>query len=150
VEEGVLPTLGEAHLRGPVVLSWDAVRRAGRHPETGHNLVIHEFAHKLDMLDGYADGVPPLGDASEYGHWREVCDQEYDRLVRRAERGESTLLDPYGSLDPAEFFSVVTEAFFDHPIALKEEHPELYEVFSRFFRQDTAERERRARGGAAE
>ncbi len=147
VEDGVLPILGEAHLRGPVVLSWDAVRRAGRHPERGHNLVIHEFAHKLDMLDGYADGTPVLGDASEYERWRDVCDEEYDRLVRRAERGESTLLDPYGSLHPAEFFSVVTEAFFDHPIALEEEHPELYRVFSSFYRQDTAERERRAGAG---
>lgn len=145
VRDGVLPALGEAHLRGPIVLSWDAVRRDSRHPERGHNLVIHEFAHKLDMLDGYADGVPPLGDKSEYQRWQEVCEHEYENLVRQTERGERTLLDPYGSLHRAEFFSVVTETFFDRPIALQAEHPALYEVFRGFYRQDTAERERRAR-----
>lgn len=139
----VMPLLGEAHRRGPVILTWDAVRRSGRHPELGHNVVYHEFAHKLDMLDGAVDGVPPLGDDAEYARWREVFKAEYERLHALSASGREGVLDPYGTTDEAEFFAVVTEAFFDAPGELAEQHPELYGVLSAFYRQDPRAREQR-------
>lgn len=142
----VMPVLGEAHHRGPVVLAWDAVKRGGRHPERGHNLVVHEFAHKLDMLDGSVDGVPPLESKEQYEEWRRVCLREYAQLERRVESGQSTLLDAYGLVNPGEFFAVVSEAFFDQPMELEQRHPDLYAVLQGFYRQDTAARERRAKG----
>jgi MtfA peptidase len=144
IEHPMLPLIGEAHRRGPVILTWDAVRRSGRHPEVGHNVVYHEFAHKLDMLDGAVDGVPPLRDKAEYERWNRVCQAEYQRLRELSDAGREGVLDPYGSTDEAEFFAVVTEAFFDAPSDLAEEHPALYEVLSAFYRQDTAARQRRA------
>jgi MtfA peptidase len=148
IEHPMLPLIGEAHRRGPVILTWDAVRRSGRHPEIGHNVVYHEFAHKLDMLDGAVDGVPPLGDKAEYERWNRVCQSEYARLRELSDAGREGVLDPYGSTDEAEFFAVVTEAFFDAPIELAAEYPALYEVLSAFYRQDTAARQRRALAGA--
>lgn len=140
----MLPTLGEAHQRGPVILTWDAVRRSARHPEIGHNVVYHEFAHKLDMLDGAVDGVPPLGDAAEYERWERVFAEELARLRALSDAGQEGLLDPYGSTDEGEFFAVVTETFFDRPRELAAEHPALYAVLAEFFRQDPAARAQRA------
>lgn len=142
--EGPLPILGEAQMRGPVILVWDAVKRTGRHPESGHNVVYHEFAHKLDMLDGRADGTPPLHGRAEVQRWAEVCTREYLALREHAERGERSLLDEYGASSEAEFFAVATEQFFDQPIALSSRHPELYGVLQAFYRQDPAERVARA------
>jgi len=141
----IVPLLGEAHRHGPVILTWDAVRRSGRHPELGHNVVYHEFAHKLDMLDGAVDGVPPLNDPEEYERWSRVCKAEYDQLRELSAAGREGLLDPYGSTDEAEFFAVATEAFFDSALELAERHPALYDVLSAFYRQDTAARERRSK-----
>ncbi len=135
-----VPLLGEAHRYGPVILTWDAVRKSGRHPELGHNVVYHEFAHKLDMLDGSVDGVPPLNDREEYERWNRVCKAEYDQLRELSAAGREGLLDPYGSTDEAEFFAVATEAFFDSPLELAQRHPALYDVLSAFYRQDTAAR----------
>jgi Mlc titration factor MtfA (ptsG expression regulator) len=144
IEHPLMPLLGEAHRRGPVILTWDAVRRSGRHPELGHNVVYHEFAHKLDMLDGAVDGVPPLGDKHEYERWNRVCKEEYERLRELSDAGREGVLDPYGGTDEAEFFAVVTEAFFDVPLELLAAHPALYEILAAFYRQDTAARARRA------
>jgi hypothetical protein len=130
-----------------VILTWNAVRRSAKNPDLGHNVVYHEFAHKLDMLDGAADGVPPLRNDAEYERWNRVCQAEYERLRELSDAGREGVLDPYGSTDEGEFFAVVTEAFFDTPIELLEEHPALYEVLSAFYRQDTAARQRRARSG---
>lgn len=138
------PLDGEAHRHGPVILTWDSVRRSARHPEHGHNVVFHEFAHKLDMLDGAVDGVPPLGSRAEYERWNEVMTAEYERLREVSDRGYDTFLDPYGGTDEAEFFAVVTEVFFDTPLELADEHAALYEVLAAFYRQDTAARARRA------
>jgi len=149
IEHPMLPLIGEAHRRGPVILTWNAVRRSAKNPNLGHNVVYHEFAHKLDMLDGAADGVPPLRDEGEYERWNRVCQAEYERLRQLSDAGREGVLDPYGSTDEGEFFAVVTEAFFDTPIDLLEEHPALYEVMSAFYRQDTAARQRRARSGAS-
>ncbi len=134
------PLLGEAHLGGPVILAWDAVRHGAVHPNDGLNVVFHEFAHKLDMLDGAADGVPPLGDNAQYKSWQEVCRREYEFLVRRTDRGLRSFLDEYGATHPAEFFAVATEYFFEKSKKMKQRRPLLYEVLQGFYRQDPAER----------
>jgi Mlc titration factor MtfA (ptsG expression regulator) len=135
-----LPVLGEAQHRGPVILVWDAVKRTGRHPETGHNVVYHEFAHKLDMLDGCADGTPLLHDRAEYERWARVCSREYLALREQAKRGDHSLLDAYGATSEAEFFAVATELFFDRPGDLLRHRPELYGLLQEFYRQDPATR----------
>ena len=136
---------GQAFLRGPVILVWDEVRKGARHPERGHNVVYHEFAHLLDMSTGAANGTPELHSREQYRIWAEVFSREFLELRRRAEQGRKTFLDPYGALNEAEFFAVATEFFFDKPIQMQKKHPALYEVLAGFYRQDTAERERRHR-----
>jgi MtfA peptidase len=132
--------LGEAHYRGPVILSWNAAQRGGMLAEEGENLVLHEFAHQLDMLDGLADGIPPIGDPALRARWKSVMEQEYEQLARAAEGGRETLLDPYGATDEAEFFSVATECFFETPTELRDEHPRLYGLLAAIYRQDPASR----------
>lgn len=142
VTDGPMPVLGLAQdRRGPVVLAWDAVERHGRGGGQGHNVVFHEFAHKLDMLSGMTDGTPPMPDAPTARRWVEVCTAEYERL-RRGRGGP--LLRAYGGTNPGEFFAVVTEVFFDRPVDLRETKPELYAVLSGFYRQDPAAREESA------
>lgn len=136
---GPTPILGEAHLHGPVILVWDSVLENARHPEHGHNVTYHEFAHKLDMLDGPADGTPPLESEAQRQRWITVCEREFLRLREMKEKGEQTFLDGYGAVNEAEFFAVVTEQFFDQPVEMKQLHPELYELLSGFYRQDPAE-----------
>ena len=112
------------------------LRAAGaRHPERGHNVVYHEFAHKLDMLDGVIDGTPPLERQEELDRWVEVCTAEYEALRNGTDDG---FLDGYASVDPAEFFAVATEAFFDLPVQLEAAKPDLYAVLRDFYRQDPA------------
>lgn len=135
-----VPILGQAFLQGPVILVWDAVLRGARHPEQGHNLVYHEFAHKLDMLDGDANGTPPIADIEQFAQWVVVCSREFLRLRRLIEQGGKTFLDAYGATNEAEFFAVATEEFFDRPVALKEHSPSLYEVLGLYYRQDPATR----------
>lgn len=142
VSDSPLPLLGEAHFEGPVIIAWDSASESARHPERGHNVVYHEFAHKLDMADGYVDGTPELPSVEERQRWIEVCTSEYEAL-RAGEAGP--LLDPYGGVNPGEFFAVATETFFDRPIDLERSHRDLYEVLRGFYRQDPAERERRYR-----
>jgi Mlc titration factor MtfA (ptsG expression regulator) len=132
--------LGEAHYRGPVVLSWAEVLDDGRHPRRGKNLVFHEFAHQLDMLDGIIDGTPPLRDRAQYRRWQEVMTAEYRRLIDDAEHGRPTLLDEYGTVNEGEFFAVATECFFDRPVDMQRRHPRLYELLRDYFRQDPAQR----------
>ncbi|MDA8434136.1 MAG: zinc-dependent peptidase [Nitrospiraceae bacterium] len=139
-----VPLLGQAFLQGPVVLVWDAVLHGARHPEQGHNVVYHEFAHKLDMLDGAADGTPVIADRAQFAEWVEVCSYEFLRLRRLAEEGEKTFLDAYGATNEAEFFAVATEEFFDRPVALRKHAPDLYRVLSAYYRQDPAGRVTRA------
>jgi Mlc titration factor MtfA (ptsG expression regulator) len=140
VAQGDVALLGEAHLRGPVVLAWDRVLRDGQRPQDGHNLVYHEFAHKLDMLDGSADGTPPLASRDELAQWAQACERAFLALRDEAKRGEDTLLDAYGATNEAEFFAVATEHFFDRPRTLRKQLPELYAVLARFYRQDPAAR----------
>jgi Mlc titration factor MtfA (ptsG expression regulator) len=134
---------GLALYEGPVVIAWDAARAQACHPERGHNVVYHEFAHKLDMLEGSADGTPPLETDAQYQRWSEVCAAEYQRLL---DGTSGPLLDPYGGVNRGEFFAVVTEVFFDEPIDLERQKPDLYGVLRDFYRQDPAARERRLLG----
>jgi Mlc titration factor MtfA (ptsG expression regulator) len=139
VADGPLPILGEASFEGPVVIAWDSAAADARHPERGHNVVYHEFAHKLDMGDRLVDGTPRFADPDTRQRWIEVCTAEFEQ-VRRGAGGP--LLDPYAATNPAEFFAVVTEVFFDRPVDLQELKPDLYDVLQSFYRQDTAARER--------
>lgn len=134
--------LGEAHYGGPVVLSWSDSLAGGRTQHDGKNLVYHEFAHLLDMLDGAADGTPPMP-GGMLVRWRDVMAGEYQRLIRDAEHGRATLLDEYGATNEAEFFAVATECFFEKPLPVRRRHPELYDVLRDFYRQDPAAREER-------
>jgi Mlc titration factor MtfA (ptsG expression regulator) len=132
--------LGQSWYRGPVILSWADVREGGRNPGAGHNLVFHEFAHQLDMLDGVINGTPPLGGPQEQARWKEVMTAEYRRLAQASAHGRATLLDQYGTTNEGEFFAVATECFFDLPDAMRQRHPRLYELLRDYYRQDPAER----------
>ncbi|HPF14979.1 MAG: zinc-dependent peptidase [Planctomycetes bacterium] len=136
--EGRSARLGEAWMRGPMVLSWKAVQEGMQHPELGHNVVYHEFAHMLDTLDRYADGTPPLEGRAAYDAWVRIVGAEYHALVHAAAEGRPTLLDPYGATNTAEFFAVATEAFFGKSQRLREAHPDLYGCLKDFYRQDPA------------
>ena len=135
-----VPILGQAFAQGPVILVWDAVLHGSRHPEQGHNVVYHEFAHKLDMLDGSADGTPPITGHDQFAEWVAVCSREFLRLRSLADKGHKTFLDAYGAKNEAEFFAVATEEFFDRPLILQGHSPDLYHVLSEYYRQDPAER----------
>ncbi len=141
--DSAVPLLGQAFSQGPVILVWDAVLRTARHPEQGHNVVYHEFAHKLDMLDGTADGTPPLTSREQLTEWVTVCSREFLRLRHLAETGHPTFLDTYATKNEAEFFAVATEEFFDRPLTLQQHAPDLYRVLRDYYRQDPVERVKR-------
>ena len=145
VQHTGLPIVGEAQLYGPVILVWDTVARNAKHPGTGHNVVYHEFAHKLDMLDGAADGTPPLKDRAALRRWAEVCERAFLDLRQRLENGEQTYLDGYGATNEAEFFAVATEQFFNRPDVMLSHEPDLYDVLKDFYQQDPEARLRRFR-----
>lgn len=132
--------LGEAWHHGTVILAWDAIVGGGQNPRDSQNVVLHEFAHQLDFLDGVADGTPPLHNRAEYCRWHEVMTAEYTQLVSEAEHGHPKVLDAYGATNPAEFFAVATECFFEKPIQMQRRHPRLYEVLKEYYCQDTAAR----------
>ncbi len=127
---------GEAMEGGPLMLSWADVMAEGEAGETAYNVVIHEFAHVLDMRDGTADGVPLLRSAAERQAWLDVLMPEYDAFSERVVCGHETVLDPYAAEAPDEFFAVASEAFFVTPRALKEEQPALYRLLCSYYRQD--------------
>ena len=136
-EEGEDHRLGHTGRRlGSLVLAWDDVRRGAADPSDGRNLVLHEFAHQLDFEDYATDGAPALATKAEYQSWVQVMNREFAALRAAAETGIPTVLDTYGAENPAEFFAVVTEAFFERPRALRAKHPDLYAEFAQFFRQD--------------
>jgi Mlc titration factor MtfA (ptsG expression regulator) len=132
--------LGEAWYRGPVILSWAEIEADAHHAGDGSNLVWHEFAHQVDMLDRSINGTPPLATRAERVRWYEVMTAEYEQLQRDAESGRATLLDTYGADSEAEFFAVASECFFDCPVELRHEHPRLYEILRDYYRQDPAAR----------
>ncbi len=147
VSDAPVTRLGEAWVRGPVVLSWRAARQGARDPRDGHNVVYHEFAHKLDMLDGTADGVPPLGRHPSYRRWYQAMTEHYQALQRDLAQGRRGLLQAYGATAPEEFFAVAVEAFFEQGRRLEQEAPDLYGVLRDYFRQDPASWKRSTKRG---
>jgi Mlc titration factor MtfA (ptsG expression regulator) len=140
MEGGTMPVLGQAVHRGPVILSWQDIVNPRNEAGTPMNLVIHEFAHQLDMQGGPADGTPFLSSRKLQKKWRRVMKQEYDRLVEESKEGRVTLLDAYGASSEVEFFAVASECFFEQPVEMKRQHPQLYDVLARYYRQDPAAR----------
>ncbi len=128
---------GESWFRGPMVLSWADIREDLEHPGDGGNVIVHEFAHKLDEQDGLVDGAPELA-AAQRGSWPAIFQREYERLCRRVEHGTATLLDPYAATAPEEFFAVAVETFFTRATAMRSAHPELYAELQRYFALDPA------------
>ena len=146
MEERHHARLGEAWRHGAVVLAWDAVCQGTADPDDGHNIVFHEFAHQLDYEDGCANGAPALGDAhswwarrSRYATWARVLSSEFERLSADAQQGHTAVLDGYGATNPAEFFAVATESFFERPREMQEKHPELYQELKQYYQQDPAQ-----------
>ncbi len=132
------PMSGESWHAGPVILSWeDAQLRGG---ETGYNVVIHEFAHKLDMLNGDANGFPPLHPEMDRGKWSGAFSAAYEDIARRVERSEPSGIDAYAAESPAECFAVLSEAFFETPDAVRAEYGEVYRQLAAFYRQDPGAR----------
>src|SRR5213594_1360065 len=127
---------GQAVNYGTVFLSWETVLGEARDPTTGHNLVIHEFAHQLDFLDGYTNGAPPLRSREQTERWQRVMSRTFQRLRRDLQMGRKTFLGSYAATNPTEFFSVASEKFFSLPRQLRQCHPELFEVLAEYYRVD--------------
>lgn len=125
------------HGRGPVLLDWRTVRRQVADPDRGGNIVYHEFAHKLDQLDGTADGVPPLPDRDARAAWEQTIGTNFRRLRRR---GPDGLVRAYAATNPAEYFAVTSELFFTKPVELRERLPRVYDRLAAFYVQDPAAR----------
>lgn len=132
---------GEAWMKGPLIFSWDDVERDSYTLRKGHNVVLHEFAHKLDMLNGRANGMPPLHPAMPIKEWTNSLSQGYDKLIRRVDTNRA-YIDSYGATNPAEFFAVMCEYFFTEPEALVEHYPAVYEQLKSYFQIDTVNRSR--------
>lgn len=126
---------GEASSRGQVVLAWAECEEGAVDPAGHHNVILHEFAHQLDYLDGTADGAPPLG-GEQAKHWQQTMTRAYEHLRHSLRHHQKPWLDPYGATEPAEFFAVLTEAFFQQPRHLKKEQPDVYTTLCEFFRLD--------------
>ncbi len=129
VHEGQQQRSGEAWLRGPVILSWKDAKHSGE--RDGHNVVIHEFVHKLDMMNGRANGFPPMPSASDADRWTKVMSRDFEDFQQHYKSG----LDRYGATNPAEFFAVLSEVFFETPEKLIAAYPDIYHIMVTFFKQ---------------
>ncbi|MBL8430540.1 MAG: zinc-dependent peptidase [Dechloromonas sp.] len=127
---------GEAWEGGPLIISWHDVQLAG----DGYNVVIHEFAHKLDMLNGEPDGMPALHSGITETEWQAKFEAAFDDFCQRVDDGEETYIDPYASTDLVEFFAVLTETFFETPDVIADEYPAIYGLLCRYYRQDPLSR----------
>lgn len=136
-DRGVM--VGESWQAGSVVLAWDHVVAGVANYQDGHNVTFHEFAHQLDQLDGNADGAPPLSSWSAAATCAKVFTREYKKLITATRRGKSSVIDAYGATDPAEFFAVATEAFFEKPRQLLRMHEALYNEMKRYYSVDPVE-----------
>lgn len=142
-EDGVVHTgddvlSGETWEQGPVILAWAEVEASGR--GKSYNVVAHELAHKIDMLNGEADGAPPLHSGMRLAEWTAAFDDAYESLLDELDRGKEPWLDPYAAEDRAEFFAVCTEMFFDVPKRFAREYPDVYAQLAAFYKQDPAKR----------
>jgi hypothetical protein len=124
---------GESWLRGPVILSWDEVERDSYHRQAGRNVVLHEFAHKLDGLNGATNGMPPLRRSMSRKRWTEAFSGAYDALCQQVDEGKSTAINPYAATSPAEFFAVLSEYFFTAPDILKNCCPMIHGQLKLFY-----------------
>ena len=131
--------LGESWHAGAVVLAWDSVKHGAANFTDGHNVTMHEFAHQLDQHYSAADGVPVLENRSAYSAWAQVFSKEYELLRGKTAKGRKSVMHEYGANNPAEFFAVATETFFEKPVQLKKKHPELYEELYGFYRVNPVE-----------
>jgi MtfA peptidase len=131
---------GEAWGQGPVILSWRDARPGAPPHGHGSNVILHEFAHKLDMLNGAANGMPPLHADMSRPAWTEALSSAYADLFHQLQGHHHTTIDPYAAESPAEFFAVLTETFFELPQLVRETYPQVYEVFKQFYRQDPLSR----------
>ena len=128
--------VGESWQQGQLILSWQDVLAGAADPGDGRNVVIHEFAHQLDQESGPANGAPVLGRRDAYARWSATLGSAFAALREQLARGEQTLIDPYGATEPGEFFAVVSELFFERPLALSACHPALYAELSAYYRID--------------
>lgn len=129
---------GEASDRGQVVLAWAECESGAMHPGSQHNVILHEFAHQLDYLDGTADGAPPLS-TEQAKEWQQTMITAYNNLRNDLKHHRKSWLDPYGATQPTEFFAVLTETFYQQPQHLKEEQPAVYSLLCDFYRIDPRE-----------
>jgi MtfA peptidase len=132
------PLAGESWLGGPVVLSWEDAAQSGA--GDGYNVVLHEFAHKLDMLNGDANGFPPLHKNMSRAQWLNVFKTAFDKFQQQVNNQVETVIDPYAAEHPAEFFAVFTEVFFEMPDVVAQQFPQVYQQLSLFYRQDPLQR----------
>ena len=139
VTEGKVQRLGESWETGTVILSWYSVAQGARNPNDARNVTLHEFAHQLDHENGDTDGAPPLTDRAAYRSWSKVFSANYLDLQERVDAGKRTLLDPYGATEPAEFFAVATETFFEKPKQLSSRRPDLYSELRNYYGVDPME-----------
>jgi len=138
IVEGQDVRLGESWHHGSVVLSWQDVRRGAANVRDGHNVVFHEFAHQLDSTWGKGDSTPVLRDNASFLAWAQALGQDFEQFRREAERQRPEVLDDYGATEPAEFFAVATECFFEKSREMRNVYPRLYEELKRFYQQDPA------------
>ena len=136
VVEGKSARLGESWQHGPVVLAWDSITGGARNVQDGQNVVLHEFSHQLDQEDGDADGVPILDNRSSYRTWAAVLGEEYDTLQDQTEHRRRSVIRHYGATNPAEFFAVATETFFEKPNQMHKKAPDLYEELKSYYKLD--------------
>jgi len=139
VSHGRKGLLGESWQNGKVILAWDNVLHGARNFVDGSNVVLHEFAHQLDSETGSTDGAPLLAGASSYRSWAGALSEEFEELQKDARFGRKSLMDHYGATNPAEFFAVTTETFFEKPRRMAKNHAELFEVLKSYYRIDPRE-----------
>ncbi|MBK8817291.1 MAG: zinc-dependent peptidase [Methylococcaceae bacterium] len=136
VHHQVRALIGESWSRGPLILSWDDVEKDSQGEQPGRNVVIHEIAHKLDMLNGYADGFPPLHQGMAIPDWTTALKLAYELLEARVENHRRVCINPYAASSPAEFFAVISEYFFCSPDILHSHFPDVYHQLTLYYRQD--------------
>lgn len=134
LEERQVPVSGESWGKaGQVILAWGTIAWDLERWQDGHNVIFHEFAHQLDLGDGAMNGVPRLAKTQDYQRWRSVFTAEYQQLLSQLDHNIPTIIDPYGASNPVEFFAVVTETFLEKGEALRQNHPQLYEVLQQYY-----------------
>lgn len=136
VSEGRKGLLGESWSNGKVILAWDNVLHGSSNFVDGQNVVLHEFAHQLDSESGSTNGAPILAGVNCLRTWAATLSEEFEELQKDAWKGKRSLLDHYGATNPAEFFAVATETFFEKPAQMSSHHAELFEVLRCYYRID--------------